>query len=849
MSLRINSLRSEVSGNAQAACRLEGRQYIAGYIHSKLRLARVNNALLGMSPWRAESMTLPIQNNSAGSDPSAPAVYCTSVRELCSFTAKVGDLDLRFTPSPSAQEGVAGHKTVVARRPVGYLSELTLRGRFESLSIRGRADGFDPVALRLEEIKTYRGDLAAMPENYRQLHWAQAQTYAWLKCEQDQLAQMRVGLVYFSVSAKDETLIERVYHAQELRVLFESRCRRFSSWATRQQDHRCARDLALAVLAFPHGEFRAGQRVLAQAVFRAARDGKCLSVQAPTGIGKTLGTLFPALKAMGAHQLDKIFYLTAKTSGRQQTMEALGKLCTGDIAVLRVIELVARESACEHPGLECHGQSCPLAQGFYDRLESAREAALELGFLDRETLRKVASEHRVCPYYLSQELVKWCDVVVGDYNHYFDSNAMLHAMMIAHEWRAAVLVDEAHNLVERARSMYSAELSRRDVLVSCRGAAAPMKRALKRLVRSWDRLLQDQTQAYQVHEEPPQSFLRALDDAILTFSDQQSRNPELISEQLLSLYFAAAHFVRIGQDFGAHCLFDSSLDGVGLPLHAATDARLCLRNVVPARHLAPRFADARSVAIFSATLAPAQFYLSMLGLPSTTVALKVQSPFDAEQLTVRIATHISTRFADRSRSKGAIAELIGKQFDEVPGNYIAFFSSFEYLRSACATLQQKRPDIPIWAQLPRMDGAQQAQFLARFDSGGRGIGFAVLGGRFAEGVDLPGGRLIGAFIATLGLPQINPVNEQLRRTMTAQFGAGYEYTYLYPGLRKVVQAAGRVIRTTTDQGIIHLLDDRFAKPQVLDLLPKWWNTQTHLTGPLRGICRQGKTETVDVLSN
>jgi DNA excision repair protein ERCC-2 len=252
---------------------------------------------------------------------------------------------------------------------------------------------------------------------------------------------------------------------------------------------------------------------------------------------------------------------------------------------------------------------------------------------------------------------------------------------------------------------------------------------------------------------------------------------------------------------------------------------LCLRNVIPAPHLAPRFARAHSVALFSATLTPAHFYADTLGLPESSVRIDVESPFSAEQLDVRAIADLSTRYRDRERSVDRIADLIAAQFESAEGNYLSFFSSFEYLAQVAAALATRHPSIPCWQQSRAMSEAAQREFLARFVADGRGVGFAVLGGAFGEAIDLPGSRLIGAFVATLGLPQLNPVNQEMKARMHEAFGEGYAYTYLFPGVQKVVQAAGRVIRGPLDRGVLYLIDDRFARAEVRRLLPAWWQVK------------------------
>ena len=741
--------------------------------------------------------------------------YTVAVRALCEFTAKQGDLDLRFTPSPTAQEGIAGHLLVASRRGASYESEITLSSEHQHLLVRGRADGYDASLNRLEEIKTFRGRLDRQPDNHRHLHWAQLMVYGWLLCQARGLSEVELALVYFDIGSQDETVLRQHCTAAMLQVHFETQCERFLAWADQELAHRAARDWALTALPFPHAEFRTGQRALAESVYKANSAGRCLMVQAPTGIGKTIGTVFPLLKACPGQKLDKVFFLTAKTSGRGVALNALALIKRSAPALpLRVIELVAKDKACEHPDKACHGASCPLAQGFYDRLPQARTAAAAAGTLDKATLRTVALAHQVCPYYLGQEMVKWSDAVVGDYNHYFDLNAMLHGQAVGQPWRVSVLVDEAHNLVERARKMYTAALDQASLGAARRSAPAPLKKALDRLNKGWKAAHQGQLDDYQVHAQLPEAFMFKLQQATNAITEHLSEHPTLVDEALQAFYFEALHFTRLSESFGEHSLFDITRHG--------KQSTLCIRNVVPASFLRPRFTNAHSVTLFSATLRPQQFYGDLLGLPDNTAWIDVDSPFSHEQLRVQVAAHISTRYQHRQASLAPVVDVMARQYEQQPGNYLAFFSSFDYLDEVAALWAARMPQVTTWKQSRRMSEGDQAQFLARFTEQGQGMGFAVLGGSFAEGIDLAGQRLIGAFIATLGLPQVNPVNEQIRLRMADLFGDGYAYTYLYPGLQKVVQAAGRVIRTQTDRGVVHLMDDRFGRPEVRGLLPVWW---------------------------
>ncbi|MCW2271687.1 ATP-dependent DNA helicase DinG [compost metagenome] len=746
--------------------------------------------------------------------------YCVAVRALCEFCAKVGDLDLRFTPSPTAQEGISGHQRVVGRRGLDYEAEITLEGRFGPLQVRGRADGYDPRLNRLEEIKTHRGDLARQPDNHRQLHWAQAKVYGWLLCQQRQLAAIDLALVYLDVDSDTQTVIEQPCSAADLEAFFNDLCARFLHWAEQQSQRVALRDSGLQALAFPHGQFRRGQRELAETVYKAVSTGRCLMAQATTGIGKTLGTLFPLLKAVVPQQLDKIYFLTAKTPGRALALEALQQVHASapDLA-LRSLELVARDKACEFPGTACHGEACPLAKGFYDRLPAARQVAQAVAILDKAAVREIAQAHQVCPYYLGQEMARWVDVLVADYNYYFDQSALLFGLAQLNQWRLAVLVDEAHNLVERARQMYSASLDQWQLQSLRRSKPAGIGSTLDRLNRQWNALHKAQVVPYRVVDELPEAFLKALQQCIGQIQEQLNQQPAGIDPTVLQFFFQALQFVRISELYDAHFLFDiSTREGPG----KRSLSTLCLRNVVPAAQIGPRMAAARSTTLFSATLGPRRYYADLLGMPADTGWLEVASPFAAEQLNVQLVNQVSTRFQHRAASLAPIAALIATQYAAEPGNYLAFFSSFEYLQQVADRLANEHPEIPQWRQASGMDEAQRQAFLDRFVVQGRGVGFAVLGGAFGEGVDLPGTRLIGAFVATLGLPQVNPVNEQIKQRMNRLFGAGFDYTYLYPGVQKVIQAAGRVIRGTGDRGMVMLIDDRFAEPRVQAMFPSWW---------------------------
>ncbi len=784
--------------------------------------------------------------------------YNVAVRNLCEFAAKAGDLDLRFTPSPTAQQGREGHQLVASRRGPGQEAEVRLSGTFVSgdttLVVSGRADGFDAERNVLEEVKTFRGAVEAIAPNHSALHWAQLKVYGCLMCQTRSLERIHLHLVYFDVQQQTEHLQQQECTAAELQSFFNALCTRFLAWAQMEMAHRRRRDVALQAMAFPQAPFRPGQHDLASGVYRACVQSRPLLVQAPTGIGKTIGTVFPALRAMPERGVDKVFFLTAKTPGRQVALDALHMVVarqeqTLGVATdsthagqaqrcakaLRVLELVAREKACEHPDKACHGQSCPLAQGFYDRLESARLAAAERGWLDQGSLRAVALTHSVCPYYLGHEMVRWADVVVGDYNYYFDRSAMLYALTASNNWRVSVLVDEAHNLYSRACSMYSAELAQVEAL-ALRGSLPGLLRSrLDEWLNQWQLLvLATQSKKPDAHwcllEELPEAWLRSLQRFNSAVSEHVNEHPIDAHGALLPFYFKSLAFAALAEAFGEHSLCELELNGAAEQGADTEQVLLRLRNIVPTPFIKPRMDAADSLVLFSATLNPPDYYINLLALPDGTQLLDLPGPFAPEQLAVSIM-RISTRKDDRLASLDALVGAMAEQFTRQAGNYLAFFSSFDYLELALARLQQLYPALPVWAQQRQMQESSRQVFLRQFDADGQGIGFAVLGGVFGEGVDLPGRRLVGAFIATLGLPQFDDVNQAICERMQARFGRGHDYTYLFPGMQKVVQAAGRVIRTPTDTGVVLLMDERYREWRYRRLLPSWWRVSLDKGAP------------------
>ncbi|MBY6195009.1 ATP-dependent DNA helicase [Marinobacter hydrocarbonoclasticus] len=747
-----------------------------------------------------------------------------AVRTLCEFAARHGDLDFRYTPAPTAEEGIAGHQAIQSKRGYGYKSEFSVTGLVLGMELSGRADGYHPHKNRLEEIKTHRGDVSRIRPHQRALHRAQLRAYGALLCRQENRKSVELALVYYDIGRDKETVLTETAKADELWQELETLCGLYKAWAEQEEHHREQRDALLANLRFPFPDFRPRQRQLAETVYKNSVRAGTLLLEAPTGLGKTLGTLFPALMAMPAARQDRLFYLTCRNTARQLALEAVGRLQHARDELqpwpLRVLELVSKDDACEHPDKACHGDSCPLAKGFFDRLHDARaEAVQSKEPLTQETLANIAAGHDICPYFLAQEMARWSDLVIGDVNRLFDQSALLHGLIRQNHWQASVLVDEAHNLVDRARGMYSVQLEQQRLLKLKKTAPKPVKAALDRTARAWQALIRDHGEQAQPVFLPilPSQLLGALQAMVSVITDYLADNPPDLALQ--EVMFESVAFMKLADSFGDHSLCEFQRSGRGR-------ASLTIQNLIPADFLIERFKAAHSVLLFSATLSPGVYYRDLLGLPEDARFTSLPSPFSAGQLKVEFTPGISTRQVHRKASLQPVAELIAKQYRTRPGHYLAFFSSFKYAKEVSDALAKQAPDIPQRSQQPGMSAEQRRQFLADFRKPEGSIAFAVLGGVFSEGIDLPGDQLIGAFVATLGLPPFDAWHEILKDRLQQRFGEGYNYTYLIPGLQKVAQAAGRVIRTPEDRGVIWLIDDRFLKRPVRGLLPTWWFTNT-----------------------
>ena len=796
-----------------------------------------------------------------------------AVRQLVEFLLKVGSIDSRFTGFDRANEGARIHRRLQKAAGEGYEAEVFLTETREiegiAFTIEGRADGIfvdESGATVIDEIKTTAIPTEELREDGNPCHWAQGMVYGAIYAKQKELAALDVRLTYYQIDTDDIVRYTRHFTAAELDAFFNGLLQDYAPWARRQLDWAACRDESLRALKFPFAEYRPGQRALAGEIYRACKGGNRLFCQAPTGIGKTMSALFPALKALGEGEGEKLFYLTARNTTQAAAEDALARLrASAPALALRSVTLTAKEKAClckdEEGRPSCLPERCPYAKGYYDRVKDALAALLDGGdgSFSRAALAAVAQRFTVCPFELGLDLSEWCDVVIGDYNYLFDPVVKLRRFFdAAGDW--LFLIDEAHNLPDRARAMYSAEFAK-SALTEAKRALGPGKSTLKTALQKADKAFREARRAVArkaprrgVHPDDPPAAETEQTSLLESTSEPAFELPEtLFAEdgtvfckelpsallkpllalttplqayledhpegeahaQLLDLFFAVQDITRAAERYDEHFVTQLTARGSELYFHL-----LCLD---PAPFVDGSLAKGKAAALFSATLTPPGYYRSVLGCADAR-AVALPSPFPPERLGLFCLPAISTRYRQREASVRPISDALAALARGKVGNYLAFFPSYAYLQQVYEDFTARYPEIATLAQESGLDDAGRAAFLARFapDPSETLLGFGVLGGIFGEGVDLVGSRLIGCAIVGVGLPQVSPRQEMLRRYYDEASGCGFDYAYRYPGMNKVLQAAGRVIRTPEDKGVVLLLDDRFALQEYARLFPPHW---------------------------
>ncbi len=755
---------------------------------------------------------------------SAKPQISVAARVLAEHVLQGGDLAFSFLGSVRAQEGIAGHRRVQASRPEGYQREVAVACRVETgdfvLDIGGRIDGVWDLdgQVVLEEIKTTIQPLEAAAGADNPVHWGQARIYAHMLAQERGLAQVTVQLTYYHLETGKLKELRRTETRTALAEFFEAVVGRYLDWIRILLAGRARRDAAIASLEFPFGRYRPGQREMAVAVFRAARDGHPLMVQAPTGIGKTMAAWFPAVKAVGAGLVERVFFLTARTTGRLAAEDAMARLRSAGL-YFRVLSLTAKDRICFAPDATCGPEDCPYARGHFDRLMPALRAALEEQALTRARVEALAGDHRVCPFEFSVSLASHVDGIIGDYNYAFDPRVRLRSLFEAEGvGRTLLLVDEAHNLVDRGREMYSADLGKQAVLAvrrEVKTVAPKLYRALGRVGRAISAVPKEGAEG--VSETPPEALLDELKGALRASEAVLLRHPGAQWRQaVMDLYFQMLAFARIGDGYDRRY--------VTLATGPAKEVQVRLFCLDPSPGLAETLSHCNAAVFFSATLTPMDYFQALFGLPAQTARCCLPSPFPEERFGIFVLSSVSTYYRDRSRTLEPVVEAIGAAVDARTGNYLVFFPSYAYLEQVYDVFVHRWPGTAVQCQTPRMGDQARDDFLAWFPEAPchTRVGFAVMGGVFGEGIDLVGERLTGAVVVGVGLPAICPEREQIKRFFDGEMGTGFDFAYRFPGLNRVLQAAGRVIRSPEDRGVVVLIDARYSRSAYRRLLPLHW---------------------------
>ncbi len=767
-----------------------------------------------------------------------------SVRDLVEFVLRRGGLSRgSFRSARRAQEGTRGHQDVQRQRPPNYRPEVPVRDQIltstgQSVIVQGRIDGVLQSASGwlLEEIKTVTGDWNG---EARDIHWSQAKVYAALFAREKGLTELDVQLTYLHLDTNDLTVFRQTFETESLEQFYRPLTEFYGAWIDLQSVHRTARDLSIRSAEFPFAQAREGQETLLWKTGEVLQQGHTLLAEAPTGIGKTISVLFAAVKELPrSGGTLRLAYLTAKTTGHESARKAVEDLAQAGVR-LNALAFAARDRLCfgQGDGSPCDVNTCPLAQSYFDRRQEALRSALELGWIGLTELRSLAEEHQVCPSALALDLVPWVDLIVCDYNYVFDPTVRLAGLTNEGQRQIALLIDEAHNLPDRARSMFSAEIATSALLKLKRLLGShlpPCRQAIDSIVH----LLEDAKQRsgtnrpFSALERLP-SGLRSAIGAFLSGADHALTRSEVphVQDDLQEVYYTLSHFLRI------HEMGNPETHALLLEQSDSTSRRhlkirwLCLD---PGPLLERVYRETGPAIIFSATLSPSAYFSRLLGHTVHPARLALASPFPQENLGLMIHTGIATTYRRRAASYDHVAEILAAFARGKPGHYLAYFSSYDYLRQVEERLRSSLPKgLRLLSQNADMSLEDRAAFLKHFHqkpsprSRTSLLGLAVLGGVFGEGVDLVGDRLIGVAVVGVGLPQVNTENDLIKarfsRTGDRQDESrGFDFAYTYPGFNRVLQAVGRVIRSETDRGMALLIDERYRRHHYRELFPSWW---------------------------
>jgi len=772
-----------------------------------------------------------------------------AVRELVEFIMQEGDISPGTPVLQRFQDGIKGHKKIQDSRGEGYRQEVSLSATAESprtrLTVQGRADGIEetPSGWIIEEIKTTDMEIGEISEDRFPSHWAQARIYGYIWCRDRELESLTLRLTYLS-NRGGTISFDKTESAADADAFFTFLTSAYLDWLESFSFTVTGKREAVRKLEFPFREYRPGQRQMAVEVFRTIRDGKVLFAEAPTGTGKTMGALFPAVKALSEGLTDKIFYLTARTVGRIVAEETLAVLADRGMS-LSWVSLTAKGSICfllddkgGHP--PCDPEYCRYARGYYSKIRDVLKEIVRHQGITREVIEEYAEKHQVCPFELSLDASLWVDIIIGDVNYVFDPRAALKRYFQGKKKNYTLLIDEAHNLIDRGRTMFSAEICKETILSLKKGmktSSPALYKLLDRINRTlieMRRPLQEKKKSaaggssrdelYTTGREKPQELIDCIREcqksmeSMLRWKSRQGMSPEMID-----LYYEFSAFVRVSEQYGE--------DYRTILYYRGREFRVRLYCLDPSRQIDQVLKKQGGTVFFSATLSPVSYYHDLLVREKADI-LQLPSPYGDHQLFLGIDPGISTRYRDREGGYGPIAERILRFTELHRGNYLIFFPSYSFLERVfeecvrrIAGREEEFP--PLIRQFPGMGEEERREFLSRFrepseDHTGL-TAFAVLGGLFGEGIDLRGEALSGAVIIGVGLPGIGAETTLIKEYFDEKDGSGFEHALMYPGVNKVVQAAGRVIRTESDRGAVLLIGERYSRKGYKRCLPGHWS--------------------------
>ena len=751
----------------------------------------------------------------------------TSVRNLIEFVMRSGDIDNRFRDNTRMVEGIKAHQKIQAKYDKNYKKEYKLKNtttyKNVDFEIEGRADGLgvkDGIYL-IDEIKSTSRNLDELTGDNK-LHWAQAICYAYFFAADNNEDNMLISLTYVSIDDYKSKIYEKTFNFNELKDFYYKLLDEYLIFSKILATNIEKRNESIKDLEFPYKTYRKGQRKMAVAVYTAILDEKNLFVDAPTGIGKTISTIFPSIKSMPENLTDKIFYLTSKNTIAKEALKSLHILKDKGLFI-KALQITSKEKICLNDEVSCNPIDCPFAKGHFDRVNDALKDILSNeNIIDYDIIIEYAKKYMVCPLEFELDISTYSDFVICDYNYVFDPNVFLKRFFDEVIDSYVFLIDEAHNLLERTRDMYSYSFRDSD-FTSLNGNLDEKKD--KKLKNSLAKITEDFYKLETIAKKNPYYFtdeyIDILDKDLISLSKimekflvEKTEHPSY--DLVLDLYFEINKYLKISDYFTDGFYNVISYDKESM------ERTFEIKCVDPREVLKNKYSLSRSSIFFSATLSPMSYFIKALA-GEESLKLRLDMPFNPNHLLI-IKKSLSTRYKDRNRNLVLIAESINDFVTSKDGNYFIFFPSFSYMEDI-AEYYKDTFDGEIIIQERIMTESDRDAFLSEFTNESNKVGFIVLGGIFSEGIDLIGDRLIGSMIISVGMPGVSKERDLIKYHFDKEGFSGFDYSYTYPGLNKVFQAAGRVIRGEDDRGIIYLLDDRYYWQKYMNLFPKHWTNQ------------------------